>query len=236
MWLRKAIRRDPDAGWTEGDLKTHQQRRIALDAETVTVLREHIARARTRASALGFELPPEAFLFSGSPDGSTFLTPDSVTQRYDRMVGRLGIDSTLHKLRHYSATELVSNGVDPRTVAGRLGHGGGGTTTLKTYTAWVSEADQRAAPGIGATMPHRPVALDPEAQRRAMPRYPYEVVAAELARQIEEGALGPDDNVPTATDLAAEHGVSLSTAKRALVLVQELDRSRSCRHPVVDCR
>jgi integrase len=24
VWLRKAIRRDPVAGWVEGDLKTHQ--------------------------------------------------------------------------------------------------------------------------------------------------------------------------------------------------------------------
>jgi integrase len=84
------------------------------------------------------------------------MTPDSVTQRYDRMVTRLGIDTTLHKLRHYSATELIAAGVDPRTVAGRLGHGGGGTTTLKTYTAWVAEADQRAASTFSARMPPRP--------------------------------------------------------------------------------
>jgi site-specific recombinase XerD len=32
------------------------------------------------------------------------------------MVTRLGIDTTLHKLRHYSATELIAAGVDPRTV------------------------------------------------------------------------------------------------------------------------
>jgi hypothetical protein len=41
-------------GWAEGDLKTHQ-RRIALDAETLTVLREHIARIRARAAP---EEPP----------------------------------------------------------------------------------------------------------------------------------------------------------------------------------
>ena len=58
---------------------------------------------------------------------------------------RLGISTTIHKLRHYSATELISAGVDVRTVAGRLGHGSGGTTTLKLYAAWVSESDQRAA-------------------------------------------------------------------------------------------
>ncbi|WP_218130031.1 tyrosine-type recombinase/integrase [Pseudonocardia oroxyli] len=33
------------------------------------------------------------------------------------------MDTTYHKLRHYSATELIAAGVDPRTVAGRLGHG-----------------------------------------------------------------------------------------------------------------
>ena len=38
---------------------------------------------------------------------------------------RLGIKSSLHKLRHYNATELLAARVDLRTVAGRLGHGGG---------------------------------------------------------------------------------------------------------------
>jgi hypothetical protein len=36
----------------------------------------------------------------------------------------------MHSLRHYSATELIAAGVDVRTVAGRLGHGSGGATTL----------------------------------------------------------------------------------------------------------
>lgn len=228
VWLRKAIRREPGVGWVEGDLKSHQQRRIALDARTAVVIGEHIERCRARAAALGFVLSADAYLFSGALDGSTFLTPDSVTQRYDRMVTRLGIETTIHKLRHYSATELITAGVDPRTVAGRLGHGGGGTTTLKTYSAWVSEADQRAATGIGETMPHRPAALDAEAQRRTTPRYPYEVIAADLGQRIEAGSLAPDDNVPSAAALAVEHKVSLATAKRALALAQEwglLERS-----------
>ena len=72
--------------------------------------------------------------------------PEGVTQRYKRMANSLKIDTTLKSLRHYSATELISAGVDVRTVAGRLGHGGGGATTLRVYTAWTSEADQRAAP------------------------------------------------------------------------------------------
>jgi site-specific recombinase XerD len=51
------------------------------------------------------------------------------------MCAKLGIDSHLHALRHYSATELLTAGVDLRTVAGRLGHGGGGATTLRVYAA-----------------------------------------------------------------------------------------------------
>jgi integrase len=56
-------------------------------------------------------------------------------QRYGKLVKRLGIETSIHKLRHYSATELIAAGVDVRTVVGRLGHGGGGTTTLCTYAA-----------------------------------------------------------------------------------------------------
>ena len=43
MWLRRAISKGV-GGWVEGDLKTHQQRRIALDPETVQVLSEHQIR------------------------------------------------------------------------------------------------------------------------------------------------------------------------------------------------
>jgi Phage integrase family len=67
------------------------------------------------------------------------LVPDSVSQRFRKQAQWLGIKSSLHKLRHYNATELLAAGVDLRTVAGRLGHGGG-TTTLKVSAAWMSEA------------------------------------------------------------------------------------------------
>ena len=61
------------------------------------------------------------------------------------MAERLGIETHLHSLRHYSATELLTAGVDLRTVAGRLGHGGGGATTLRVYAAWVAASDRKAA-------------------------------------------------------------------------------------------
>ena len=75
------------------------------------------------------------------------------------MCARIGWDMHIHQLRHYSATELIAAGVDVRTVAGRLGHGGGGTTTLKVYSAFVAEADQRAAGTLVGHLPALPARL-----------------------------------------------------------------------------
>ncbi|WP_420813863.1 hypothetical protein [Phytoactinopolyspora endophytica] len=69
------------------------------------------------------------------------------------------IETHLHALRDYSATELIADGVDVRTVAGRLGHGGGGATTLRVYTAWLNEADQRAAQALAECLPPKPEAM-----------------------------------------------------------------------------
>jgi integrase len=127
------------------DTKNHQQRRIALDEATVAILQEHAARQDHTAELRDVEVAKEAYLFSLDPDCSTALVPDSVSQRYDRLAARLKIDTTLHNQRHYNATELISAGVDRS----------GGTTTLRVYAAWVSEADQRAAATIASRLPRR---------------------------------------------------------------------------------
>jgi integrase len=129
----------------EKDTKTHQMRRISLDAETVGVLDEHRAHYIEQARALGVGPSDEAFVFSYRPLHDVPADPSAVSRRYGRMCAALGIDSHLHALRHYTATELLTSGVDLRTVAGRLGHGGGGATTLRVYAAWVDESDRRAA-------------------------------------------------------------------------------------------
>jgi integrase len=131
-------------------------------------------------------------VFSTDPAGAHPLKPHSVRQRYRRLAQRLQLRSTrLHALRHSSATELIAAGVDLRTVAGRLGHGGGGVTTLRVYAAWVDEADRRAADTIAGIVP-RP---DP-------------------------GKLQPGDHLPTVAELAAKHGVSAGTAHRAIDLLR----------------
>lgn len=127
-------------------------RRISLDAATVAMLTEHRARCDEQLCALGVEPTDQAFLFSYQPTRDAPADPSAVTHRYGRMCAGLGIDSHLHALRHYSATELLTAGVDLRTVAGRLGHGGGGATTLRVYAAWVGESDRRASEILGGRM------------------------------------------------------------------------------------
>lgn len=136
------------------DTKTHQKRRISFDRDTEQVLLALRNLAVERCTALGLELDETAYLFSYQPDGAESWKPSTVSQRYGRTARRLKLTSTrLHSLRHYSATELIAAGVDLRTVAGRLGHGSGGATTLRVYSAWNPGADERAATVISKQLP-----------------------------------------------------------------------------------
>ena len=133
----------------EKDTKTHRMRRIALDPDTIELLVAHRLRYEAGARSVRAEPSEAAFVFSHRAAHDRPYSPDWVTHRYAKMCAQLGIDSHLHAMRHYSATELLSAGVDLRTVAGRLGHGGGGATTLRVYAAWVDASDRQAARILG---------------------------------------------------------------------------------------
>lgn len=106
--------------------------------------------------------------------------------------------------------------MDVRTVAGRLGHSGGGTTTLRTYAAWMSEADQRAVSGIATRMPSRSAPLAAVELAKHDSQSPSEKIAAELRRSI----LADSDLAPTEKQLAAEHQMAIGTAHRAMELLK----------------
>ncbi len=226
--IRTAVAQISTRVW-EKDTKTHQHRRIVLDPQTLGLLAAYLQHAAQVAASLGVALAEDSFVFSGSPDRSTWLKPDTVTQRYSRMCQRLGWDMHIHQLRHYSATELIAAGVDIRTVAGRLGHSGGGSTTLRVYSAWVSEADQRAASSLAARMPELPVSASGADGTQALPaavvvdgavdESPYRVIAADLRAAIRCGALAPGDHLPTVRTLAARYSVSEGTAHRAMAIL-----------------
>lgn len=244
--IRTSIAQISTRTW-EKDTKTHQRRRIVADAQTVALLRAYVQHLAQRAASLGIELAEGSFVFSDAPDASTWLKPDTVTQRYSRMCERLGWDMHIHQLRHYSATELIAAGVDIRTVAGRLGHGGGGTTTLRVYSAWVAEADQRAASSLGARMPVLPVGASTDNGQPALPAAPadtegmdvppYRKIATDLRGAIRCGALAAGDHLPTVKALAERYSVAEGTAQRAMAALAadgEIAVSRGRRAVVVE--
>jgi len=137
------------------DTKTHQARFLSLDEATAELVRQHKRDCAAQLLRLGMPLTGSEFAFSQVPDRAKPRDPSALSHRYARLLRRLKVESELRQLRHYSATELLTAGVDLRTVAGRLGHGDG-STTLRHYAAWVRSADQHAAATIGARMPEPP--------------------------------------------------------------------------------
>lgn len=141
-----------DGGTTMNDTKTHADRRIAVDPDTITVLAARRKRQERVAKACGVKLVADAFMFSAEPDGSQPLHPDTITGGFRRICTRLGLSGVrLHDLRHLHATQLLAAGVPIRTVSGRLGHANA-ATTLNVYAAFVEASDRDAAAVIGGLL------------------------------------------------------------------------------------
>ncbi|MGH3568605.1 MAG: site-specific integrase, partial [Pseudonocardia sp.] len=110
----------------EKDTKTHQNRRIALDPETIALLTGHRQLCMDRAAAVGVDLALDAFMFSPAVDGSAHFTPSSVSQRYSRLAKRLGIKTTMLSrpgARFRCFHRSVSPGRSPNPSCRSLGNG-----------------------------------------------------------------------------------------------------------------
>jgi integrase len=119
------------------------------------------------------KLPSGAYIFSPDVDGAGPIHPNSVTQAFNRLCRRMEEpalaklreekpkatranlaaadrwDFRLHDLRHYTATQLFAAGLNPKTVADRLGHADP-SVTLRVYTANTDAQAQEAADSLEA--------------------------------------------------------------------------------------
>jgi integrase len=77
---------------------------------------------------------------SGNPDWVSHWVSHEVADLADSA----GVDLNIKTLRHHTASQLLTARFDLQNTAARLGHGGGGATTLKHYAGPVSEVDRRA--------------------------------------------------------------------------------------------
>jgi integrase len=129
--------------------KTDRVRVVALDTFTAAALREHRRVVAERALAVGVALSPAAYVFARDAEGMTPWRPDSLSRRVRVLRRSVGLDHVeLRALRHFVITQLLSAGVDPRTVAGRAGHART-STTLDIYAAFVPARDRDAAELLG---------------------------------------------------------------------------------------
>jgi integrase len=127
------------------DTKTHQDRSLAIDEITVTVLTQRREAVADQLGQVGVALPLDSYVFSPDLLGERPWNPDWVTHKVTEIARTVGVALNIKALRHYSASQLLAGGIDLRNTAARLGHGGGGATTLRHYADPVSEVDRRAA-------------------------------------------------------------------------------------------
>jgi integrase len=127
------------------DTKTHQDRYLAIDPVTCTMISEHLGTVRAELAAVGLELPEDAYVFSNDPMGARPWNPDWATHKASDLAAAAGVKLNIKGLRHYTASQLLAARFDLRNTAARLGHGSGGATTLRHYADPVSEVDRRAA-------------------------------------------------------------------------------------------
>ncbi len=157
-----AIQANMTIGRMLKDTKTHQNRTIALDPETVAVLSAHRDQVEAVCNEVGAELEGDRFVFTARPGSDVPLDPAAVTRRFIRLCKRLKIEGVrLHDLRHFAGTQLIAAGVDIKTVQTRLGHSRP-STTLNVYTHAVSQNDQTAAAVIGSLVAARQKATLPK--------------------------------------------------------------------------
>lgn len=141
-----------DKSLTEGFVRKppkseNSVRLLALDARTVELVGDHIARrdAAVRAAG-GVGVRADAYIFAQDLAGTRPVHPDTMTGRCKRLAQRLGYPYTLKSLRHFVATQLGAV-AHSGTVRERMGHGSLEVTSI--YTHRVSQADRAAAAHMG---------------------------------------------------------------------------------------
>jgi integrase len=127
------------------DTKTHQDRWLAIDPDTCTLIATYVDEIKAELAAVGVELRDDAYLFSNDPSHTRPWNPDWATHKVAEAADAARVKLDIKGRRHYTASQLLAGGFDLRNTAARLGHSGGGATTLRHYADPVPEVDRRAA-------------------------------------------------------------------------------------------
>jgi integrase len=122
------------------------ERTIALDDDTVEVLRAHREAQKLERDFAGPAYADNDLVFANTLGGP--IAPDSLTRAFAAHARRAGLPGKLHVLRHSYCTLALTSGVPLHIVAARLGDRP--ETLLATYAHLLPASDETAA----QTSPH----------------------------------------------------------------------------------
>jgi integrase len=111
--------------------KTRKTRFLRVDETTIQVLLEHRAQVEEEKRLFGPDYNDRDLVFP-TPHGNHYM-PSQVTGRISKFMQQAGVDASLHSLRHFNASMLLSSSVPLPVVSKRLGHANS-QITLNTYT------------------------------------------------------------------------------------------------------
>jgi integrase len=150
--IARSVSATKSAGVAIRPTKTGSVRLVSLTAPAVEALARHRTRTEKAAASIGRRVDPDDQIFASDPEGRRPWRPELATRRWERLRARSGLGHMrIHDLRRFVATQLLTAGIDVRTVANRLGHART-STTLDIYWAWVPARDRDAARHIEAIL------------------------------------------------------------------------------------
>lgn len=127
---------------------TGSRRLIALDEQTVAVLRQHRKRQLQERLVMGAGYDDRDLVFA-RPDG-TPIHPERLTRTFKRLVKAAGLPVVrLHDLRHTWASLALQAGVHAKVVQERLGHSQI-STTLDLYSHTLPSMGEDAAETVAS--------------------------------------------------------------------------------------
>ena len=130
--------------------KAGRGRLVAIDADTVAVLRRHRARQNEERLHLGDAWRDQGLVFPGAT-GELLLT-STVNDQWRRALTASGLPAIrFHDLRHTHATLLLIAGVHPKIDSERLGHASI-SMTLDIYSHVIPQMQQGAADAFAALL------------------------------------------------------------------------------------
>ena len=141
-YISRQLQQGSDGQLKACPLKTESSRRaVALDPETVLVLRAQRSRQDRHFSQAG--ITSEGWVFAHE-DGEP-LSPSYLTHQFNDLVEEAGLPPVrLHDLRHGAATLMLLAGEELKTIADQLGHSSV-VLTADTYLSVAVELGLKAA-------------------------------------------------------------------------------------------